>query len=54
MAERLCEWWAQCDRAAVTTLPHPVLGAVPICALCKTKVEQLTDESTPLDQIQDT
>lgn len=34
----VCEWFARCGRAATSTQPHPVLGAVPICARCQRKV----------------
>lgn len=36
-----CEWFALCDREALTLMPHPVLGAVPICGPCRSKVEAL-------------
>lgn len=29
-----CQWFAGCDRAAVMTVPHPILGDVPSCARC--------------------
>ena len=29
-----CQWFALCDRQAVTTCPHPVLGRVACCAMC--------------------
>lgn len=31
---RPCAWFALCDREAVTTRGHPILGAVPIRARC--------------------
>jgi hypothetical protein len=37
----LCQWFALCDHVAVTTMGHPILGDVPICARCKAKVESL-------------
>lgn len=30
----VCAWFALCDRPAVTTVQHPILGAVPCCARC--------------------
>jgi len=30
----LCEWFALCDRPAVGTVWHPVLGSVPVCGRC--------------------
>jgi hypothetical protein len=29
-----CQWFANCSRAAVTTVQHPVLGGVPCCQKC--------------------
>jgi len=29
-----CKWFALCDRAAVMTLRHPILGQVPVCQRC--------------------
>lgn len=29
-----CQWFALCDNQATTTVAHPVLGDVPICARC--------------------
>jgi hypothetical protein len=36
-----CTWFALCENVAVTTEPHPVLGAVPICQRCLDKVQRL-------------
>lgn len=36
-----CEWFLLCENDATTTRPHPVLGAVPICARCNAKIEAL-------------
>lgn len=30
----VCEWFALCDRPAVTRVDHPVLGSVPCCIEC--------------------
>jgi hypothetical protein len=38
----LCQWWTLCDREAVGTRQHPILGAVPICLRCWEKVEALS------------
>ena len=37
-----CQWFLKCTRPAVTTLEHPILGAVPICQECKDKIERLS------------
>jgi hypothetical protein len=37
-----CRWFLRCDRPAASTLPHPVLGAVPVCAVCLAKVARLS------------
>lgn len=29
-----CQWFLMCDRPAVTTVKHPVLGDVPCCQRC--------------------
>ena len=29
-----CRWFVLCDRPAVRTLSHPVLGRVPVCDRC--------------------
>jgi len=36
-----CRWFARCDNIAVTTEPHPILGAVPICQRCVNKLKQI-------------
>lgn len=36
-----CQWFAACDRHATSTQQHPVLGAVPICGRCATKIAAL-------------
>jgi hypothetical protein len=33
-----CAWFALCPNEATSTLAHPILGQVPICDRCKTKV----------------
>lgn len=30
----ICAWFALCDRPAVVTVEHPLLGNVPACARC--------------------
>lgn len=30
----MCQWFARCVRAAVTSIAHPILGDVPVCAEC--------------------
>ena len=37
----LCAWFALCPNQATTTMPHPILGDVPICARCKARMEAL-------------
>ena len=29
-----CQWFLRCEREAITTVAHPILGAVPCCAPC--------------------
>jgi hypothetical protein len=36
-----CRWFIRCDAPAVTTLPHPILGAVPVCQRCHDKIQAL-------------
>jgi hypothetical protein len=36
---RLCQWFALCDQPATGTMPHPILGDVPICDRCREFVE---------------
>lgn len=31
---RICQWFALCERPAVTTQAHPILAPVPICQAC--------------------
>lgn len=38
----ICQWWALCTREATKTMPHPFLGAVPICDQCAEKVARLS------------
>lgn len=35
--EEGCAWYALCDRPAVGTVSHPVLGDVPCCQRCVDK-----------------
>jgi hypothetical protein len=35
---QLCQWFALCDHEANGTMPHPVLGEVPICDRCRAKI----------------
>lgn len=32
MEDQTCAWFALCDEPADSTLPHPTLGATPVCA----------------------
>ena len=36
-----CRWFALCDNIAVTTKPHSILGAVPICQRCLNKLKRI-------------
>lgn len=33
-----CEWFALCTNEATYLEPHPILGHVPICDRCLTKI----------------
>jgi hypothetical protein len=35
----LCQWYALCENPATGTMPHPVLGNVPICERCAERVD---------------
>lgn len=37
-----CAWFLLCENDATTARDHPVLGSVPICDRCNTKVEALS------------
>lgn len=37
----VCRWFALCDHQATSTMPHPILGAVPICDRCRKNVEAM-------------
>jgi hypothetical protein len=37
-----CQWFLLCTNPATSTMPHPILGAVPICQRCTDKVEALS------------
>lgn len=43
----LCQWFLLCLNPAVTTMPHPVLGDVPICQRCADKVARLHGNAAP-------
>lgn len=36
-----CEWFALCENGATLTRSHPILGDVPICGRCDSKIERL-------------
>lgn len=38
-----CEWFAACQHVATKTRPHPILGDVPICARCDTKITAIDE-----------
>lgn len=44
--EGQCRWFLLCKHDAVTEMPHPILGSVPICDRCLHKVMKLTDFGT--------
>ncbi len=37
--DRLCQWFALCTNPAALTMPHPILGSVPICDRCASRSE---------------
>jgi hypothetical protein len=41
--EGKCKWFSLCDNEAITELPHPVLGLVPICDRCLAKTMSMTE-----------
>lgn len=41
LAQVQCAWFALCDNDATMTRPHPILGDVPICNRCDTKIDSL-------------
>jgi len=40
-SEQECAWWAGCHNDATTTEPHPILGDVPICDRCVSKLRKI-------------
>ena len=47
-----CEWFALCDHPADGVVSHPVLGDVPTCERCATKLD-LDLRPFPLDHLSD-
>lgn len=45
--KHICKWFAGCTREAVTTVWHPVLGDVPVCAECDKFASGETLVTTP-------
>lgn len=41
MLEVPCQWFAKCENHAATTQPHPILGDVPICGRCHSRVREV-------------
>ena len=39
-----CMWFALCDKKAVTTVSHPILGEVPICQRCLDRLNRQIGE----------
>ena len=37
----MCQWWVLCDHEATGTRSHPILGDVPICDRCASKVARI-------------
>jgi hypothetical protein len=44
----MCEWFAMCKNEATTNVPHPILGTVPTCDRCCTKMDL---EGTTLGEV---
>lgn len=45
----ICRWFARCANETTTALSHPILGLVPCCTRCATKVGAEA-ELLPLDE----
>lgn len=41
MIEVPCQYFAKCVKHAKTTMSHPILGDLPVCADCKAFYERL-------------
>lgn len=47
--ENTCQWFITCERKAVTTREHPILGRVPICQRCDNKMTRIEAKTKPVD-----
>jgi len=39
-----CEWWVLCTEPAAVVIDHPVLGPVPVCLSCLTRIARIDPE----------
>jgi hypothetical protein len=42
-AKTECRWFLRCENPATTTRKHPILGDVPICERCNSKMKEIVN-----------